>query len=93
MYFIVLEMEEDAEILIIGRPFLATARAVIDVKNGRLTFKVGKEEAQLSLFDSAKHPSFTDDVFRVDVVSELSEEVFLVPNRIFRKLSGICMDE
>ncbi|KAJ4973423.1 hypothetical protein NE237_006597 [Protea cynaroides] len=39
--FIVFEMDEDTEIpIILGRPFLATAGAVIDVKNGRLTFKV-----------------------------------------------------
>ncbi|XP_058003682.1 uncharacterized protein LOC110666781 [Hevea brasiliensis] len=33
--FVVLEMEEDIQILIIlGRPFLATAKTIIDVKNG-----------------------------------------------------------
>ncbi len=33
--FIVLEMEEDVQIpIILGRLFLATARAIIDVKNG-----------------------------------------------------------
>ncbi|KAJ4963679.1 hypothetical protein NE237_023618 [Protea cynaroides] len=37
-----LEMDEDTKIpTILGRPFLAIAGAVIDVKNGRLTFKVG----------------------------------------------------
>ncbi|XP_058003929.1 uncharacterized protein LOC131180599 [Hevea brasiliensis] len=43
--FVVLEMEEDVQILIIlGRPFLATAGAIIDAKNRRLTLKVGDEE-------------------------------------------------
>ncbi len=33
--FFVLEMEEDVQILVIlGRPFLATAGAIIDIKNG-----------------------------------------------------------
>ncbi|KAJ9169018.1 hypothetical protein P3X46_020488 [Hevea brasiliensis] len=33
--FVVLEMEEDVQIpIILGRPFLATAGAIIDVKNG-----------------------------------------------------------
>ncbi|XP_057997585.1 uncharacterized protein LOC131176552 [Hevea brasiliensis] len=33
--FVILEMEEDVQIpIILGRPFLATARAIIDVKNG-----------------------------------------------------------
>lgn len=48
---IVLEMEEDTEIsIILGRPFLATAGAVIDVKNGRLAFKVGEEEVEFNFF-------------------------------------------
>lgn len=35
--FIVLYMEEDREIpLILGRPFLATRKALIDVKEGNL---------------------------------------------------------
>ncbi|XP_057985471.1 uncharacterized protein LOC131170459, partial [Hevea brasiliensis] len=43
--FVVLEMEEDVKIpIILGRPFLATAGAIIDVKNGRLSLKVGEEE-------------------------------------------------
>ena len=38
MDFVVLGMEEDKEEpLILGRPFLATGQAVIDVKNGKLT--------------------------------------------------------
>ncbi|XP_017973072.1 PREDICTED: uncharacterized protein LOC108661367 [Theobroma cacao] len=42
--FIVLEIKDDVEIpLILGRPFLVTARAIIDVKNGKITFRVGKE--------------------------------------------------
>ncbi|XP_021719312.1 uncharacterized protein LOC110686986 [Chenopodium quinoa] len=40
--FIVLEMEEDSNIpIILGRPFLCTAGAVIDVKSGSLTLSVG----------------------------------------------------
>ncbi|XP_041025441.1 uncharacterized protein LOC121265839 [Juglans microcarpa x Juglans regia] len=58
--FFVLEMEEDTEIpIILGRPFLATVGAVIDVKNGRL---VGEEEVEFNLFETSKHPSFSDHV-------------------------------
>ncbi|XP_057984539.1 uncharacterized protein LOC131169340 [Hevea brasiliensis] len=43
--FVVLKMEEDIHIpIILGRPFLAIAGAIIDVKNGRLTLKVREEE-------------------------------------------------
>ncbi|XP_071902737.1 uncharacterized protein [Coffea arabica] len=43
--FVVLDMEEDISIpIILGRPFLATAGTIIDVKNGKLKFQVGEEE-------------------------------------------------
>jgi alanine-alpha-ketoisovalerate/valine-pyruvate aminotransferase len=36
--FVILEMEEDDIVpIILGRPFLATARAVIDVHDNKLT--------------------------------------------------------
>ena len=41
-HFIGLDMEEDKEILIIlGRPFLATGRAMIDVHKGELKLSAG----------------------------------------------------
>ncbi|XP_057989076.1 uncharacterized protein LOC131172137 [Hevea brasiliensis] len=49
--FVILEMEEDVLILIIlGKPFLATARAIIDVQNGRLALKVGEGAIGLNFF-------------------------------------------
>ncbi|GJW52797.1 reverse transcriptase domain-containing protein [Tanacetum coccineum] len=43
--FIILDMREDSRILIIlGRPVLATARAMIDVFNKKITLRVGSEE-------------------------------------------------
>ena len=39
--FIVLDMDEDKEIsIILGRPFLATGRAMIDVQKGELKLRV-----------------------------------------------------
>ncbi|KAK5785997.1 hypothetical protein PVK06_040621 [Gossypium arboreum] len=43
--FVVLDMDEDVEVpLILGRLFLATARAVIDAGDGKLVLRVGDEE-------------------------------------------------
>ena len=48
--FAVLEMEEDRKIpLILGRPFLATGRALIDVHSGNLTLQVNDEEVQFNI--------------------------------------------
>jgi len=36
--FVVMEIEEDSRIsIILGKPFLATARAMIDINNGKLS--------------------------------------------------------
>lgn len=39
--FIIMDIEEDSEVpIIVGKPFLCTIGAIIDVKRGRLTFEV-----------------------------------------------------
>ena len=58
--FVVLDMEEDMEApLILDRPFLATNKALIDVKNGELKLRVGKDHVKFNLYQSLK---FSDDV-------------------------------
>ncbi|XP_035842137.1 uncharacterized protein LOC110924533 [Helianthus annuus] len=48
--FVILDMEEDTEIpFILGRPFLATARAMVDMSDGRLTLRVGDKEIKFEV--------------------------------------------
>jgi len=57
----VLDIEEDEELpLILGRPFLATGRTIIDVQQGKLTLRLNEEEVVFKVFDSLKHPSTFD---------------------------------
>ncbi|KAL6523503.1 hypothetical protein OROGR_017106 [Orobanche gracilis] len=43
--FVVLDMDEDGDLpLILGRPFLATGKALIDVENGELTLRENDEQ-------------------------------------------------
>ena len=52
--FVVLDMEEDSNApLILGRPFLATARTIIDVGTGELTLRVGDETITLQARNSS----------------------------------------
>ncbi|GJV84027.1 DNA-directed DNA polymerase [Tanacetum coccineum] len=45
--FVVLEMDEDELVpIILGRPFLTTARVVIDIHEGKLSLRVEKEEGE-----------------------------------------------
>ncbi|XP_070667567.1 uncharacterized protein [Malus domestica] len=53
--FLVLDMEEDFETqLILGQPFVITARTLIDVEQRGLTLRIGEEEALLKVFKVEK---------------------------------------
>ena len=50
MDFVVKDMEEDTQVpLLLGRPFLATGAALIDVKKEELTLSVGEEVVHFNL--------------------------------------------
>ncbi|XP_021739812.1 uncharacterized protein LOC110706226 [Chenopodium quinoa] len=73
--FVVMEMEEDAHVpIILSRPFLAIAGAIIDMKNGKITFEVGDEKMEYSLLNAMGTPSMGETVCQVDVLDDLQNE-------------------
>ena len=51
--FVVIDIEEDKQVpLLLGRPFLAIGAALIDVKKGELTLRVGDEVVKQPEFDN-----------------------------------------
>ena len=55
--FVVIDIEENKEIpLFLGRPFLATSVALIDIKKGELTLRVGTKKVHFNLNQSLKQP-------------------------------------
>ncbi|XP_074347102.1 uncharacterized protein LOC141685925 [Apium graveolens] len=81
--FIVLEMNEDVDILIIfGRPFLATAGTNIDVKAGKLILNVGEERVDFDLDQSMKDLSVKTECYVVNVVKEDNDHAFEVEAEI-----------
>ncbi|XP_021756140.1 DNA damage-inducible protein 1-like [Chenopodium quinoa] len=73
--FVVMEMEEDAHVpIILGRPFLATAGAIIDMKNGKITFEVGDEKIEYSLLNAMGTPPMGETVCQVDMLDDLQNE-------------------
>ncbi|XP_073277634.1 uncharacterized protein [Primulina huaijiensis] len=70
--FVVLDMEEDMEMpLILGRPFLATGKALIDVQEGKLRLRVGEEEITFDVFNTLKHTLHADSCYRIDAIDSL----------------------
>ena len=55
--FFIMQMEEDTQVpLLLGRPFLATGAALIDVKKGELTLRMGNEAVHFNINRSLEHP-------------------------------------
>ncbi|KAK4721409.1 hypothetical protein R3W88_011642 [Solanum pinnatisectum] len=82
--FVILDCEIDVEIpIILGRPFLATGRALVDVERGELKFRVNKDEVTFNVCKSMKHPSDIHVVSTVDVFDEAVASVSYL----------ICMSE
>ena len=78
--FVILDMSADVEVpLILGRPFLAIARAVIDVADGKLILRVGDDELTVQIHAALKHLLIGDDsCYAIDsvdmsVVSSMQE--------------------
>ena len=71
-YFIVLYIEEDKEILIIlGRPYLATGRAMINVQKGELKLRVQDDEVIFSVFNEVRHPAERDACFMIEAIEAI----------------------
>ena len=60
--FVIMQMEEDTQVpLLLGRPFLETGAALIDVQKGELTLRVGNEAMHFNINRSLEHPNVEAD--------------------------------
>ncbi|CAN6716301.1 unnamed protein product [Malus baccata var. baccata] len=78
--FYVLEMDESDHApslpILLGRPFMKTARTKIDVFNGTLTMEFDGEVINFNLSDSMKYPSENHSCFAIDVIDSLVQDHF-----------------
>ncbi|XP_068328189.1 uncharacterized protein [Pyrus communis] len=78
--FYVLEMEESNHAqslpILLGRPFMKTARTKIDVFNGTLTMEFDGEVINFNLFESIKYPIDDHSCFAIDVIDSLAHDHF-----------------
>ena len=75
--FILVDMEIDKNTLIIlGRPFLAMGRALIDVEEGNLTLRVQNEKVEFNIFKAIKMFDNERHVCnKIDVIDGCIDEV------------------
>ncbi|XP_070050385.1 uncharacterized protein [Nicotiana tomentosiformis] len=70
--FVILDCEVDYVVpIILGRPFLATGKALIDVESGELTFRVGDEKVVFNVCKSMRQPNSNEVCSFVDLVTEV----------------------
>jgi len=62
--------------ILLGRPFLKTARTQIDVHNGALTMEFDGEVVKFNVFDAMRFPSDVNYLYALDVFDELSQDVY-----------------
>ncbi|XP_070003943.1 uncharacterized protein [Nicotiana sylvestris] len=70
--FVILDCEVDNEVpIILGRPFLTTGKALVDVEAGEITFRVGDEKVVFHVCKSMKQPNSTEVCSFMDLVMEV----------------------
>ncbi|GJX89726.1 reverse transcriptase domain-containing protein [Tanacetum coccineum] len=75
--FVVVDFDADPRVpLILGRSFLKTGRALIDVYAGELTLRVGNKAVTFNLDQTSRYSSNYDDISvnRIDVIDVACEE-------------------
>jgi len=70
--FVIMDMEEDSEVpLFLGRPFMKTAKVIIDVDNGKLKVRIKDEEVIFDGFEAIKHPRDISVCFGMDELDKV----------------------
>ncbi|XP_074315645.1 uncharacterized protein LOC141651850 [Silene latifolia] len=73
--FVVLDIPGDSHTpIILGRPFLATGGVLIDVNNGRLTFRIEGNNVEFNLPHLMKGPK-VESLSTIEVIDEVVHEV------------------
>ncbi|GKA37446.1 reverse transcriptase domain-containing protein [Tanacetum coccineum] len=77
--FMVVDYEVDPQVpLILGRPFLRTAHALVDVHGEKLTLRVGDEELVFNVESTSKYPRKHGDesIHKIDILDITYEDHF-----------------
>jgi hypothetical protein len=79
--FIILDIEptlhpDNGIPIILGRPFLATANALINCRNGRMKITFGSMTAELNIFNAMQQQQEDDECHYVNLIDTMVQEEF-----------------
>ena len=73
--FVILDCEVDFEVpIILGRPFLATGRALVDMEEGHMTFRLINEEATFNICRTMRQSSELQSVSYISHKEKMKKE-------------------
>ncbi|XP_070040070.1 uncharacterized protein [Nicotiana tomentosiformis] len=80
--FVILDCEMDSEVpIILGRPFLAMGKALVDVEAGELTLRVGDKKVDFHVCKSMRQPNSNEVCSFVDLVTEVDSTLAVLQKR------------
>ncbi|XP_057741362.1 uncharacterized protein LOC130960017 [Arachis stenosperma] len=89
--FVILDMEEDPNTpIILGRPFFATGRALIDVEKGELLLRVHDEHLAFHVFKTPHEPTQEEECTEDKARDQSLKEVV---NELAPRLPNPCLKE
>nr|XP_027083717.1 uncharacterized protein LOC113706019 [Coffea arabica] len=78
--FYILDMGDEKSLnpspILLGRPFLSTARTKIDVNEGPLSMEFDGETVNFNIFEAMKYPEESNSVFALSVIEHFVQEIF-----------------
>ncbi|XP_057747397.1 uncharacterized protein LOC130966600 [Arachis stenosperma] len=90
--FVVLNMKEHKNVsLILGRPFLAIGRTLIDVEKRRVTLRVNEDEFVLDATKAMQYFDIPEECMKIDITDSLVEEIYTFESQE-KELNDILVD-
>ncbi|KAL0286865.1 UNVERIFIED_CONTAM: hypothetical protein Scaly_2780200 [Sesamum calycinum] len=86
--------EETNTTLILGRPFLATGKALTDVRKSQLTLRINDEEAVFNALKAIEHPRIIDhEAFSIDCIEMLKKNCVRLTKVVDPSMNGILKSD
>ncbi|XP_037494614.1 uncharacterized protein LOC119370468 [Jatropha curcas] len=80
--FVILDFVYDENCPLLGRPFMNTRRALIDVSEGKLIRRIGDDTIEFHIDKAMKYPMDEGNCMRIDIVDTCVHEIFALENNV-----------
>ena len=91
--FVILDCEVDFEVpIILGRPFLATGRALVDMEKGQMKFRLNNEELTFKICRSMRQSGELKTIFAISYRVESTYKVQIKERLGVEALAAVLMN-